>query len=246
MPSEPIQTETREESQPAPTVVRAENKKSMIIGSLCFLAYMGCHIGKNILGALMPQILDAMPDAAATLGSMTSVFLLTYGFGQLINGVIGTFLPAKWMVFIGLAASGGIIMLFPVLGISRLGSVLWGVCGFSSSMMWGPIAAMVGENTKEKAAKTILTALTAASLLGALVTYLLAFLASRQESWKPFFALAGVLMLMIALVWLPVCTRMEKKGMLVSARQKRESTPGIRGEERKKLLRCIVQRSAVP
>ena len=239
MPSEPIQTETREESKPAPTVVRAENKKSMIIGSLCFLAYMGCHIGKNILGALMPQILDAMPDAAATLGSMTSVFLLTYGFGQLINGVIGTFLPAKWMVFIGLAASGGIIMLFPVLGISRLGSVLWGVCGFSSSMMWGPIAAMVGENTKEKAAKTILTALTAASLLGALVTYLLAFLASRQESWKPFFALAGVLMLMIALVWLPVCTRMEKKGMLVSARQKRESTPGIRGEERKKLLRVF-------
>ena len=88
MPSEPIQTETREESQPAPTVVRAENKKSMIIGSLCFLAYMGCHIGKNNLGALMPQILDAMPDAAATLGSMTSVFLQPYGLGQLITGVI--------------------------------------------------------------------------------------------------------------------------------------------------------------
>ena len=46
-------------------------------------------------------------------------------------------------------------------------------------------------------------------------------------------------MLMIALVWLPVCTHMEKKGMLVSARQKRESTPGIRGEERKKLLRVF-------
>ena len=203
--------------------VAALRKKNLTIGSLCFLAYTACYIGKNILSSLMPSILEALPESAGMLGTMTSVFLLTYGIGQLINGMIGNVLPAKWMVFIGLGASGGILFFLPTAGIGTLGCVLFGISGFFSSMLYGPISALIGENTEDRAAKAILTALTVASILGSLVTYLLAFLAALSSAWRPFFSLAGALMLVIALVWLLVCTHMERTGM-IARRERRAGT----------------------
>lgn len=211
-----------------------EKHKNFTIGGMCFLAYMGCHIGKNILASLMPQIIAAVPDSAVTLGSMTSVFLLTYGIGQLINGVIGTFIPAKWLVSAGLIVSGGIIILIPVFNFGFLCTVLWGICGFSSSMLWGPISAMVGDNTKPKAAKALLTALTAASLLGALTTYIIAFFASHSDNWKPFFSSAGIIMICIAALWLPVCTLMERKGMIVGTSRRPERSESPKENRRRK------------
>lgn len=189
-------------------------EKNLTLGSLCFLVYTACYIGKNILGSLMPSILEEMPESAGALGTMTSVFLLTYGIGQLINGIVGNLLPAKWMVFSGLGISGGLIMLLPGVGVGALGCLLFGACGFFSSMLYGPISALIGENLEDKAAKAVLTALTVASILGSLVTYLLAFLAAIAGTWRPFFFLAGAVMFLIALFWLPVCTHMERAGMI--------------------------------
>ncbi len=214
--------------------VAALRKKNLTIGSLCFLAYTACYIGKNILSSLMPSILEELPESAGVLGAMTSVFLLTYGTGQLINGMIGNFLPAKWMVFIGLGVSGGILFFLPTAGIGTLGCVLFGISGFFSSMLYGPISALIGENTEDRAAKAILTALTVASILGSLVTYLLAFLAALSSSWHPFFSLAGALMLVIASVWLLVCTHMERTGMI--ARRERRAGASQGGHLRSGIL----------
>ena len=215
----------------AGATVASLRKKDLTIGSLCFLAYTACYIGKNILSSLMPSILEELPESAGALGTMTSVFLLTYGIGQLINGLVGNFLPAKWMVFIGLFLSGGILSFLPAVGLGTLGCVLFGISGFFASMLYGPISALIGENTEDKAAKAILTSLTVASILGSLVTYLLAFFAAISSAWRPFFSLAGILMLAIALVWLPVCTYMERTGMIV--RRKKQA-----GAARGGHLRC--------
>ena len=204
----------------------ALRKKNLTIGSLCFLAYTACYIGKNILSSLMPSILEELPESAGALGTMTSVFLLTYGIGQLINGLVGNFLPAKWMVFIGLFLSGGILSFLPAVGLGTLGCVLFGISGFFASMLYGPISALIGENTEDKAAKTILTSLTVASILGSLVTYLLAFFAAISSAWRPFFSLAGILMLAIAFVWLPVCTYMERAGMIVCKKKQAGAARG--------------------
>lgn len=196
-------------------------RKNFTIGSLCFLVYTACYIGKNILGSLMPSILEELPESAGMLGTMTSVFLLTYGIGQLINGLAGDFLGAKWMVFFGLGISGGILALLPSVGIGTLGCILFGISGFFSSMLYGPITALIGENTEDKVAKTILTSLTVASILGSLITYVLAFFAAVCTAWRPFFSAAGILLFAIALLWLPAYAYMERKGMVVRQKRKR-------------------------
>lgn len=210
----------------AGATVSSLRRKNLTIGSLCFLAYTACYIGKNILSSLMPSILEELPESAGALGTMTSVFLLTYGIGQLINGLVGNFLPAKWMVFIGLFVSGGILSFLPSVGLGTLGCVLFGTSGFFASMLYGPISALIGENTEDRAAKAILTSLTVASILGSLVTYLLAFFAAISSAWRPFFSLAGILMLAIAFVWLPVCTYMERTGMIVRRKKQVGTSSG--------------------
>ncbi len=219
-----------------PTSSGESRKKNLTIGSLCFLVYTACYIGKNILGSLMPAMLEEMPESTEALGMMTSVFLLTYGIGQLINGVIGNVLPAKWMVFLGLSVSGGLIMLLPTVGTGVFGCILFGACGFFSSMLYGPISALIGENTEEKAAKTILTALTVASILGSLVTYLLAFFAAIAGAWRPFFVIAGAVMFLIALIWLPVCAYMERAGMVRPHSRENRASRAPHKDLRKKLL----------
>ena len=201
-----------------PTSSGESRKKNLTIGSLCFLVYTACYIGKNILGSLMPAILEEMPESTEALGMMTSVFLLTYGIGQLINGVIGNVLPAKWMVFLGLSVSGGLIMLLPTVGTGVFGCIL------------------IGENSEEKAAKTILTALTVASILGSLVTYLLAFFAAIAGAWRPFFVIAGAVMFLIALIWLPVCAYMERAGMVRPHSRENRASRAPHKDLRKKLL----------
>lgn len=222
-----------------PTFSGESRKKNLTIGSLCFLVYTACYIGKNILGSLMPAMLEEMPESAEALGTMTSVFLLTYGIGQLINGLVGNFLPAKWMVFLGLSVSGGLIMLLPTVGTGPLGCVLFGVCGFFASMLYGPISAMIGENTDDRAAKAILTALTVASILGSLVTYLLAFFAAIAGAWRPFFFLAGAIMFAIAVAWLPVCTHLERAGMIRPHDKKARGRENALGKDLKGALLTV-------
>ena len=46
--------------------------------------------------------------------------------------------------------------LFP---LTLAGTLLWAVCGFLGSMLWGPLSRMVGENTSPGAARLLLTLL---------------------------------------------------------------------------------------
>ena len=64
-------------------------RAALWIGGSCFAAYAACYIGRNVFSALLPQLLQEQTFAQEELGRMGSVFLLAYGVGQLVNGVLG-------------------------------------------------------------------------------------------------------------------------------------------------------------
>ena len=47
--------------------------QSVRVGLTCFLAYCACYIGKNILSAIMPQMLDENVLDNTTLGVLFSL-----------------------------------------------------------------------------------------------------------------------------------------------------------------------------
>ncbi len=194
--------------------IRSEVKKASIIGLSCFLAYGGCYIGRNILSSMLPQMIANNIYSRESLATMGSAFFITYGMGQLINGFIGNKISAKYMVFIGLFISGILSILFPLFYSYSLSLILWGVCGFLCSMLWGPLSKLVGENTTAKVGRILLTLLTVASIAGTAVTYFLAIFSAIKSSWKLGFFITGVILIIISILWFIANTIMENTGII--------------------------------
>ena len=127
------------------------------IGMSCIGSYCSCYIVKNILSAVMPQMMTESAVDSTALGTAGSVYLLTYGIGQFINGQIGNRVEPLYMVLIGLLLPGMLIACFPFCHSSVIGILLWGICGFTCSMLWGPLSKLIGENTEERYSKLLLS-----------------------------------------------------------------------------------------
>lgn len=200
--------------------IKAAARNAAVLGSSCFFAYAGCYMGRNILSSMLPQMVDSGVYGRDALASMGSAFFITYGIGQLINGLIGNKVRAKLMVFIGLFFSGTMLVLFPLLYWYPLALFLWAVCGFLCSMLWGPLSRLVGENTTAQVGRILLTLLTIASVVGTAVTYFLAILSALKGSWKSGFFITGTVLILLSILWFIANAFMENRGIV-----KKESAP---------------------
>ena len=171
------------------------------IGMSCIGSYCSCYIVKNILSAVMPQMMTESAVDSTALGTAGSIYLLTYGIGQFINGQIGNRVEPLYMVLIGLLLPGMLIACFPFCHSSVIGILLWAICGFTCSMLWGPLSRLIGENTEERYSKLLLSGMTVASVLGTLVTYVIAMLSSWLHDYRIAFFAAGIWVLLTSVFW---------------------------------------------
>jgi len=204
------------------------NKKALSIGVYTFLSYFACYTARNIISAIMPQMAERNIYTLESLGIMGSAFFFAYGCGQLVNGMIGNYVPAKYMVAAGLSLSGALIIIFPFCRAVPPAILLWGACGFLGSMLWAPITRLVGENTETGTGRLILTALSFASNVGMAAAYGFAIISATTNNWKTGFYISGCMIIIIAAAWYAGISRMEKQGML-SAGEKAGvgSGPGV-------------------
>ena len=80
-------------------------KRAIYIGSLCSISYLAVYVARNVLGSVTPQMLsDGYTEAF--IGTVSSVYLICYAIGQLINGVIGDKIKSKYMMSFGLGLAG--------------------------------------------------------------------------------------------------------------------------------------------
>ncbi len=194
--------------------LQREAKCACAIGVSSFLAYTGCYVGKNILSAMLPQMISGNVYGMGSLSAMGSAFLVTYGVGQLVNGLVGNRIGAKYMVSAGLFLSGMSCWLFPTFSSAAQGVFLWGACGFLCSMLWGPISRLIGENTSKKIGTVLLTLMTVASIAGTAVAYLFAGVSALRRDWKFGFSLTGAVLMALAVFWFFAVGGMVRKGFV--------------------------------
>jgi sugar phosphate permease len=191
-----------------------KTKNAVWIGTACCVAYAGCYTGRNILSAVMPQMTELKIFSESALGLMSSALLLCYGIGQLINGVLGNKINAKYMVSAGLAVTGLMIIIFPFCTSKTAGVLMWGACGFFCSMLWGPLSKIIGENTERSVGRILITLMTAASVIGTLLTYILALYGSAIGSYTAPFVISGITLIIIAAAYYIFSIHMEKCGVI--------------------------------
>ena len=122
-------------------------KKAFYLGTLCSIAYFAVYIARNALSAAAPKMTEA-GYTEAYIGSVSSLFFVFYAVGQLINGIIGDKIKAKWMISGGLLFAAISNALFPYLGnYPTLAMLIYALSGFFLSMIYGPMTKVVSENT---------------------------------------------------------------------------------------------------
>ncbi len=177
----------------------AKNKKILFV--LCLLFYALAYLCRLNFSAAMPQMLTGGQYTSQEVGFVTSLFFLTYGIGQLINGYLGDRLSPRYLFFAGLFFSGicniGIGFVSDVSGMS----VFWALNGLFQSMLWPPIIYMIGAYYEKEEKNKIVKYFSLSVPLGTLLSYGVSLTILQMFRWEFVFYIAGGILVVIAVIW---------------------------------------------
>ncbi len=188
--------------------MRTATKNAFMLGGMCCLSYLAVYIARNVLSAVTPSLIENGVLSEKQIGYLSSVCFFAYAFGQLINGIIGDKIKAKYMISLGLALAGisGIIFV-PLASSPFIATVTYGFTGFLLSMIYAPMTKVVAENTEPIHAERTSIGYTFASFLGSPAAGLLAgFLA-----WYSVFNTSGIILIVMGIACFLAFTVFEKK-----------------------------------
>ena len=215
-------------------------KRAIFLGTLCSVSYLAVYIARNIISAVTPKM---MADGISFdyIGKVSAVYLAAYAIGQLINGMVGDWIKAKYMIAVGLMSAGIANFVFTgLVGRTDLALIAYGWTGFSLSMIYGPMTKVVAESTELKYATRCSLGYTFASFLGTPSAGLLAtFL-----SWQATFHVSSVALIAMAIVSFTFFTLFERRG-IVKYREPKKGEERPKKDYRGLLKRHIVKFSAI-
>ena len=185
------------------------------LGFACFLCYMGCYTGKTILSAISPFLQTNGVFTANQIGSMGSALFFAYGFGQLVNGMLGDYLSPKLMAVMGVMISGCLVIVLPFIPNFSYNLIIWAIIGFFCSMMWGPLTKIIAENSSGETGRKLMLALNASLVAGTLMAYLIAAVVSAFFTWRTAFFAAGAYMIICGSIFVTVLSVLENKKLIV-------------------------------
>lgn len=190
--------------------LRSEVKKAIGYGAICAIAYCTVYISRDTLSALSPQLSEKAIFTTGQLGTLSSLFFITYAVGQLINGIIGDKINGKYMVSFGLIFAGLCLFAMPLLAaVPWLAYTVYSAMGFFLAMVYAPMTKLIAENNEPLLTTRCNVAHSMASYLGAP----LAGLFAAWLAWKQAFRLSSTLVIAMGMVFFVVFTVFEKKGM---------------------------------
>ena len=167
----------------------------------CFLAYTCSYLGRKNFSACIPAMIEQEFITKTFAGTVNSAYMLVYGAGQMLNGIIVTKIKPRYMIGTGLCGAGlcNVAMGFvPSAGIMPL---IWALNGLFHSMLWAPIIRtftdLLPAGRKEKAGTNI----AASCSIGAVLAFLIPGLILKFGSWRSVFYISGGVLLTCFLIW---------------------------------------------
>ena len=95
----------------------------------CWLIYTAAYVGRLDYSASMVKIISELGITNDKGGTVYSCFALTYGIGQLVNGLLCKYYNPKYVITGALSVSALVNILMPLSGDWRVMAGLWLVNG---------------------------------------------------------------------------------------------------------------------
>lgn len=186
-------------------------RNAVLLGTLCSVSYLAVYLARNVLSAVSPQMTQSGNFTNEQIGLLSSVYFVAYAVGQLINGIIGDKLKAKYMLSLGLLFAGISSVVFTICSATwTVAYIAYGACGFSLSMIYGPMTKVVAENTEPNYAVRCSLGYTFASFFGSPLAGILA----AAFVWQTVFHISSVVLFFMSATCFVVFSVFEKKGIV--------------------------------
>lgn len=197
-------------------------KNAFYIGAISSLAYLMCYFGRNILSVIAPKIVATTDISDVFIGTLATANMICYACGQLINGIIGDKIKAKYLVSGGLILAGICNFSMAATQVRIVMLISYSLIGFFFSMLYAPLVKLIAENTHPSHAIRCCLGLSFASLLGSPVAGMVALF----FNWDSAFMMCGGLLLMMGVLFYLTILKLEKSGTVKYITAKKEETKG--------------------
>ncbi len=132
---------------------KRSGRSALFFMFICAAIYFTSYVTRKNYAAVLIEI-EKMPgiDRAAT-GLVSTAAALTYGFGQVISGLLGDRFKPRTLILAGIAMTTVCNTAMPLAagltgGIAFM-VVLWGVNGFAQALFWPPLVRLLYEQLSE-------------------------------------------------------------------------------------------------
>ena len=189
----------------------SDPRNTRLLFGLCWIAYVFTYLGRLNYSACLVEIMNTEGWTKGQSGLIATGFFITYGLGQLVNGYLGDRLTPKIMVSSGLALSGIVNLLFPLMPNSTAAMALWCVNGFVQSMIWSPLVRQLSEWLPAEKRLQACVNMNSTVPVGTLAVYGMSAGLVYLGNWKIVFFTSGVLLILMSLAFVTGISALEKK-----------------------------------
>lgn len=173
----------------------------------CLLAYTCAYLSRDTFSAMMPNLLSNTQVLKTDLGLISTIFLVFYGAGQFINGILGDRFPAHRLIILGLAISALVNFSFAFTSTALQMEVLWGINGFALSMLWAPIVKVLTLYTTGAFRKRALVNISISMPLGSILAFASSAMFSKFANFRLAFQSVGLMIGLVAVFFCLVVYR---------------------------------------
>ena len=185
-----------------------KNASLLIFG--CWLVYTAAYVGRLNYSASMSEIIEQLGISDPEGGLVYSCFAITYGIGQLVNGLLCKFYNPKYVISLALCGSAAVNILMPLSGDYRIMAGLWLVNGIVQSMLYSLIIRTISKNIKSSGISGAIYAMSTTVAVGTALAYGTSALFVALGAWRVTFFVAGGALIYASVVWFIIMGRVEK------------------------------------
>lgn len=204
-------------------------KQMKFLCLLCCLAYFMSYMTRLNYAACMVELQSALGIGKSIAGLPVTACFLSYGFGQIVCGILGDRFRPQMMIFAGLAGASACnlaVACFPWMGIIV---PVWCANGFFQAMLWPPMVRIMAETMSDKWYRHCCVLVSMASSVATIVVYVLTPACIQVSGWKAVFFLPAAMGMTAAFVWLANTRKLIAVG---STAEKTEKSGGFEKTEK--------------
>lgn len=181
--------------------VRTKKKSGIFLIVLCWLAYTCAYMGRYSYSSNTMMVISHYGVTKATAGLISTMFFISYGVGQVVNGLCCKFYPKKQIIGISLFVTAAInlILFFDVPFWSI--KYLWLINGIAQSVLWPTMMLLLGEYLSQKKLKVGVLVMATTVALGNVFSYGLSAIFVKFATFKCSFLSAAIIVSAAAIVW---------------------------------------------